>query len=131
MNAISDIKIIGVDEERPPRVRKEAYIDLFFKLSHKAPVDWCEDFNKLGHQINPAVKIDVKTGVIMETWVREMGQIQRHLNKIKEKIKVCNDEYIEKQKQKLVAAAQRDASETGQDGKQNKLNLIVAELNYD
>ena len=47
MEGISDIKIIGVDETRPPIIRKEPYIDIFFKLSHQAPSDWCSDFNSL------------------------------------------------------------------------------------
>jgi hypothetical protein len=36
MSSFEEIRIISIDEARPPRVRKEAYIDLFFKLSHKA-----------------------------------------------------------------------------------------------
>ena len=31
MEGISDIKIIGIDEKRPPKIRKEPYIDLVFK----------------------------------------------------------------------------------------------------
>ena len=37
MEGISDLKIIGTDERRPPIIRKEPYIDVFFKLSHQAP----------------------------------------------------------------------------------------------
>jgi hypothetical protein len=44
MEGISDIRITGIDETRPPRIRKEPYIDLCFRLTHKAPVDWCHDF---------------------------------------------------------------------------------------
>ena len=68
MSSFEEIRIISIDEARPPRVRKEAYIDLFFKLSHKAPLDWCEEFNALGRQINPAAKIDKNLGESTRTW---------------------------------------------------------------
>ena len=47
MQGISDINIIGIDETRPPFIRKEPYIDIFFELSHQAPIDWCKDLNSL------------------------------------------------------------------------------------
>lgn len=127
---IHDIKIVGIDEEHPPSMRKEAYIDLFFKLSHKAPSDWCEAFNTLGHRINPPVKISTSKGIIMETWVRDMNQIQEHLDKIKVKIKQCNQQYIEKIKRDALALATRNASMTGLSGEQNRLNLIISELDF-
>jgi hypothetical protein len=68
MSSFEEIRIISIDEARPPRVRKEAYIDLFFKLSHKAPLDWCEEFNALGRQINPAAKIDIPRQKSIKTW---------------------------------------------------------------
>ena len=58
MDNILDIRIIGIDEKRPPIIRKEPYIDLFFKLSCKPPLDWCEDFNVLAKDLVPPVKID-------------------------------------------------------------------------
>lgn len=45
MTSFNEIKIIGFDTSRPPRVRKEAYIDLFYQLSEDAPEEWCEDFD--------------------------------------------------------------------------------------
>lgn len=39
--------IIGIDETRPPKIRKEPYIDISFKLSHQAPIEWCKDLNAL------------------------------------------------------------------------------------
>lgn len=47
MQGISDINIVGVDATRPPFIRKESYIDIFFELSHQAPKDWCKDLNSL------------------------------------------------------------------------------------
>lgn len=132
MANISDIKIIGIDEQRPPVVRKEAYIDLFFQLSLQAPADWCEDFNKLGNQITPPVKIKPGEGVFLETYVRDVEHIQDHLNKIKEKIRSCSDQYLQKEKQRLLELAAKNAElHGGVSAKQNALNLIIAGLNYE
>ena len=44
MKNINDLKITGIDNARPPRIRKEPYIDLVFTLSEKANKEWCHDF---------------------------------------------------------------------------------------
>ena len=131
MQGISDIKIIGLDEKRPPMVRKEPYIDLFFKLSHQAPQDWCEDFNRLTGKMDPAIKIDKKTGLYIDTYVRDMQQIQQHLDKIKAKIIACNEQYIANIQQKAMADAEKNASLQGDGGRQGSLNTIVAALKFD
>lgn len=131
MQGISDIKIVGIDETRPPRVRKEPYIDLAFKLSHPAPPDWCEDFNGLTGKMDPSVKIEKKERLFIETYVREMSQIQQHLNKIKQKIATCNEQYIANIQQKAMADAEKNASLQGDGGKQGALNTIIATLNFD
>ena len=131
MNTINDLQIIGIDEERPPMIRKENYIDLFFKLSIKPPLDWCDDFNALGHKIEPAAKVDKTNGNIIETWVREMDLIPAHLEKLKKTIMLRNQQYMEKIKQKQLAAALKDASVVGIDGQQNRLNAIVTTLKFD
>ncbi len=130
MQDINDIKIVSIDEERPPRIRKEAYIDLFFKLSVKAPVDWCEDFNALGRQINPGVKIEKNVGLCIEAWVKDMSQIIPHLEKIKQNILDCNEQYIEKARQKKLALLAANTSAAGNDSEQFKLNEIVADLKF-
>jgi hypothetical protein len=131
LDSISDIKIIGIDEEHPPRMRKEAYIDLYFKLSHKAPLEWCEDFNALGSRLDPGAKIDKIKGVVVETWVRDMNLIVVQFEKLKKTILLCNLQYIEKIKLRKLAAASKLASVTGMDGQQNRLNEIIAQLDYD
>jgi hypothetical protein len=131
MDSINDIKITGIDDERPPRVRKEAYIDLFFKLSHKAPLEWCEDFNSLGSKLDPGAKIDKTTGLVIETWVRNMDLIAPQLEKIKKTILLCNLQYIEKIRLRTLAAASKNSAVTGVDGQQNRLNEIIAQLNFD
>ena len=131
MTAFSDIKIISIDETRPPQVRKEAYIDVFFKLSMQAPEDWCEEFNSLGRKINPAVKIDSKKGIIIDAWVKNMNDLPSHLEKIKQKVKECNESHIEKIRLKALAMAASMASQLGQGSEQNALNDIVAGLKFE
>ena len=131
MNAISDIKIISIDEERPPQIRKEAYIDIFFKLSKQAPEDWCDDFNARGRKINPAVKIETKKGIIIEAWVKNMNDLPAHLEKIKLNVKECNEQQIERARLKALAMAASVASALGSGSQQNALNDIVAGLKFD
>ncbi len=126
MQVINDIKIVSIDTERPPRVRKEAYIDVFFTLAVKAPSDWCEDFNALGRKMDPSVKIDKDNGLCIEAWVKHMDHIQPQLDRIKQKIKLCNQQY---RAQALADSA--NSSLEGQSKEQNKLNSIVAALNFD
>ena len=132
MQVINDIKIVSIDTERPPRVRKEAYIDVFFTLAVKAPSDWCEDFNALGRKMDPSVKIDKDNGLCIEAWVKHMDHIQPQLDRIKQKIKLCNQQYIEKALARAQALADSaNSSLEGQSKEQNKLNSIVAALNFD
>ena len=131
MTDISKIKVIGTDENRPPVIRKENYIDLYFKLSIKAPKDWCEDFNKFGHQISPPAKIGLEEGTIISTYVHDMNQIQGQLDKIKQQISKCSKEYLENERQKELALAARRADTTGSNARQNQLNEIIARLNYE
>lgn len=130
MEGISDIKITGIDEKRPPRIRKEPYIDLCFRLSHKAPIEWCRDF--IDHQSKAAypATIDIKECLYIETWVRAQDEIVAHLQSIKKAVAECNARYIEK-----IEASQRDrdgeidglAKETGPQG---QLNRLIAALDF-
>lgn len=131
MNSISDIKIVGIDEDRPPRIRKEPYIDLFFKLSSKVPMDWCEDFNGLGRQVNPSVKIDKNVGLFVDAYVNDMTQIPAQLEKIKKLVKACNEQFLEKIRQKNLALAASHVALEGKSNEQDRLNQLVAKLNFD
>lgn len=131
MEGISDIRIVGIDINRPPLIRKEPYIDLFFRLSHKAPQDWCEDFNKLAKDLVPQVKIDKTEGLFINAYVRDMDHIPGHLDTIKEKILACNKQYIENIRLKALAAAEKNASLIAAAGEQARLNAIVDALQFD
>jgi len=131
MSDIKDIKIVGIDEDRPPRIRKEAYIDLFFKLSEKVPMDWCEDFNSVGRQSSPSVKIDKNAGLFIDAYVNDMTQIPVQLEKIKKLVKACNEQYMEKIRQKNLALAASHAALEGKSNEQDRLNQLVATLKFD
>ena len=128
---IRDIKIVGIDDKRPPRIRKEPYIDLFFRLSHQAPKKWCQDFNKLAKDLVPPVKIDDNEGVFIDAYVRDMDNIAMHLDKIKRKIVLCNEQFIEEIRQRESAELARNVLLFGEEGEQGKLNKIIAALRFD
>ena len=131
MSDIKDIRVIGFDKDRPPRVRKEAYIDLYFQLSQKAPLDWCEDFNALGRKVNPSPKIDKNKGLHIETYVNNMDLIAQQLASVKALLLECSRQYQEKADEKARKLAASNVSLQGQDGEQLKLNQIVDALSFD
>lgn len=122
MEGISDIKITGMDEQRPPKILKEPYINLFFKLSHKAPKQWCEDFNMLIGKRQYPVKINPSAGLFIETWVRLPAEINTTLDDIKKVITACNDGYIAR-----IEAEARAVNKANADSK-NAAGVAQAEL---
>jgi hypothetical protein len=131
VEGISDIRITGIDENRPPRLRKEPYIDLHFRLLHKAPPDWCEGFNDLLLKHEYAPKIIAEEGLFINTWVRSPDEIAALFLVLKEKVSECTAQYIEK-----IAASKRDADGNNDllhkegEGEQGRLNRIIAALDF-
>jgi hypothetical protein len=130
MEGISDIRITGIDERRPPRIRKEPYIDLCFRLTHKAPVDWCHDFTDNQSKVAFPSKIDIKECLYIETWVRTQDEIVGHLQTLKKAVAQCNVRYIEK-----IEARERDRDGnidalTKEAGPQGQLNRLIAALDF-
>ena len=130
MEGISDIRIMGMDETRPPKIRKEPYIDLIFRLTHKAPSDWCQDFNNLlaGNQYAPKISLD--EGLYIEAWVRSSDEIVAQLQVIKHAITQCTQEYIDRIQ---MVERTRDAGNNllpAEDGPQARLNSIIAGLDF-
>ena len=131
MEGISDIRIAGMDENRPPRLRKEPYIDLYFRLLHKAPPDWCVRFNDLlmKHEYAPKIKED--EGLFIETWVRSPDEIAGLFQILKENVTECTTQYIEK-----IALSKRDADSDNDllqkdgEGEQGRLNKVIAGLDF-
>ena len=131
MTVFNEIKIVGIDANRLPRIRKEAYIDLFYQLSEDAPEDWCEDFNNFGRHIKPMAKIDKGTRGYISTYVNDMETIPAHFAQIKQAVIDCNAQYLEKIRQREAALAKDTASLREQGGEQCKLNEIIAGLDFD
>ena len=132
MEGISDIKIIGIDEKRPPKIRKEPYIDLYFKLSHQAPVDWCKAFNALFSKHPSTPKIREKEGLYIEAWVRTPDEIAGLLQQLKDRIVDCSRQYIERVELSIRNADNANASlAQGDSGEQGRLNRIIASLDFD
>ena len=131
MEGISDIRIIGIDEKRPPRIRKEPYIDLFFKFSHKAPEDWCHDFNSLlsSHPGKPRIK--EKEGLFIDAWVKSPDDIPPFLEVLKMKISECNVNYIERINASVRNAQKGNDAIAKETGEQARLNNIIASLDFD
>lgn len=130
MEGISDIRISGIDEKRPPQIRKEPYINLFFKLSHKAPEDWCEDFNQILSKTKYKPKIDRSAGLFVETWVRKPDEIEPMLDDLKKAVSACNLEYIAKIEARANSVG-NDNDKPEDKGEQGQLNQIIAALNFD
>src|SRR3970040_424958 len=120
-----------MDENRPPRLRKEPYINLYFRLLHKAPPDWCEGFSDLlvKHEYTP--KIYAEEGLYIETWVRSPDEIAGLFQVLKEKVTACTAQYIEKS-----AASKRDSDSDNDllqkegSGEQGRLNRVIAGLDF-
>lgn len=132
MEGISDIKITGVDEKRPPIIRKEPYIDLFFKLSHKAPENWCKDFNALlsKHPTKPRIK--EKEGLYIDAWVKSPDDISVFLEQLKSKVTDCSNEYIKRVELSILNAEKGGASGGEKaTGEQGRLNSIIAGLVFE
>lgn len=126
---IKQLHICGLDEMRPPRIRKEPYIDLYFKLSEKAPAQWCEIFNDATKSGEFSVKIDPKVGLFIDTWVRKPEEIPLALQRIQQGVAMSIDLYL--QQIRDAQQAERDRAVTPEDiGEQGKLNQILAQLDF-
>lgn len=129
MEGISDIRISGIDETRPPLIRKEPYINLYFKLIHKAPADWCDAFNHRVRNGKYPVKIDAPTGLVIETWVRKPEEIVPLFDSLRQAVSACNEDYIARVLAEASAAASNSGN-TETSGEQGKLNRIIAGLDF-
>lgn len=132
MEGISDIKIIGIDERRPPRILREPYIDLYFKLSHKPPLDWSRDFKELMAGHPSKARVDEKNGLFINGWVRRPDDVAAFLELLKEKVDECSRQYIKRIETSVRDASDADASMVKEEsGEQGRLNKIVASLDFD
>lgn len=130
MEGISDIKICGIDEMRPPKILSSPYIDLFFKLTHEAPKAWCDDFNSLGGKREYKAKIDAKVGLFIETWVRKPAEVEKAFMAMKEMVDTCTADYIARARAKAGIKEDKGPAIV-LSPEQVELNRIIAGLDYD
>lgn len=131
MEGISDIKIIGVDPKRPPVIRKQPYIDLFFQLSHEVPKEWAEDFNGLMSSRKIRAKVPPDEGLYIETWVRSPDEVVERFKLLTSKIEECNQNYVAKVLLKASARNSANGALENEQGEQGRLNRIVASLEFE
>jgi len=131
MEGISDIKIEGMDENRPPSAEHKTYINLFFRLNHQAPDPWCEVFNTLMAKHPSKPSIDTGEGVYIETWVKSSGEISAHLEQLKAAVTSCTNQYIENIRRNTQVADSDGDSRIDINSPQGQLNRIISELNFD
>ncbi len=130
MIEVLELKIIGLDPDRPPMLQRQPCIDLAFQLSDIAPADWCDEFQKgVGKQRYP-IKIDPEAGEFVETWVRTPEEIEKALETVKELVQRGNVAYKEAlyAKNNIVAPDEpvKEVSPA-----QLALDKVVAALNFD
>lgn len=133
MKGISDLKIVGIDETRPPTIRKEPYIDIFFKLSHQAPSDWCKDLNFLfSQQVSTSNStITENEGDFIKTWVRTADEILNLVEALKSAISECTQQYIDRIQLAAQQSANSDSTQSNESSEQANLNRVLSSINYE
>ncbi len=130
MMHLEDLKIIGMDSNRPPLIKNVPYIDLVFTLSEKASESWCKNFNALFSKDENKASINLKNSIYIESWVKTMDKIPGHLDMLKIKVNECNE--IHKLEQKAIAEAtsNKNKSSKEEQGPQGQLNKIISQLDF-
>lgn len=128
MNTIKDIKIKGLDPNRRPSLKNKNYVDIIFELTQKAPKDWCADFNLLFSKDKHNAKINPDEGRYVETWVRNINDIPKELELIKQLIVICNNNYIEQKHQEELAWQKSENNKSN--SRSDELEGILASLNF-
>ena len=131
MEGISDIKIVGIDPTRPPLIRKEPYIDLYFQLSHEVPKDWSDDFNDLTSKQGIPAKISGVERLFIETWVRSPDDVVERLEDLKRYVTECTESYIAKVQLRKSHQDGANSAQGEELGEQGRLNKIIAGLTYE
>ncbi len=129
MNNISDLKIKGLDPKRRPNLKNNKYVDVFFELNEIAPKDWCADLNLIFSKNKDNAKINAEEGQFIEAWVRNINDIPKMLEVIKQQIVICNNNYIEQKRQDEISW--QKAERTKSDSQSDELDRILESLNFD
>lgn len=131
MQDVTEVKIIGIDKNRPPLIRDAPYIDLVFELSEQTTQQWNNDFFSLFKNARTKPSIDAEESQFILTWVRKMEDIPALFVLLKAKVLECNQ--IAKDRQTaldLLTQAGGNTSATISEP-QRQLNEIIAQLDFD
>ena len=129
MNNISDLKIKGLDPNRMPSLKNSKYVDVIFELNEVAPKDWCADLNLKFSKNKDNAKINADERKYVETWVRNINDIPKILEVIKQQIVDCNNNYIEQKRQDELAWQKTERTKS--DSRSDELDRILESLNFD
>lgn len=129
MEKIENLKIKGIDQNRLPNLDNNNYIDVIYQLTQKAPRSWCLDFNNFFSKDRHKTRIDPEKGLYIETWVRDMEEISNELDLIKQKINICNANYINKLEE--AALLRKNSLNESSSIEGRKLERILANLKFD
>ncbi len=129
MENISDLKIAGIDELRRPVIRTEPYIELFFRLNHKAPKAWCRVFNDTVSKSAYSMSIKIEDGLFIETWVRKKEEIVDVLKTMQAAVKSSIEQYIDQVEARSRASSTKSSGEEAT-GEQLELNQIIDSLDF-
>ncbi len=130
MKHMEDLKITGIDNNRPPIISKKPYIDLVFSLSEKAAEQWCKDFNASFKNDEHKAKISLENCIHIESWVKTMDKIPAHLEALKIKVAECNILFNDQQNAIAEAASNSGKKEEDLQGPQGQLNQIISKLDF-
>lgn len=127
---VTNIKIIGFDEERPPTMQARPCIDLIFQLDQEAPAEWCKVFGNVSGGQRYNIKIDPEVGLFLETWVKAPGDISGSVDTMKSLVAESNvayDALLNSRKDVVVTTT----GEVVITPEQQALNSLVAGISFD
>ena len=94
---------------------------LYFELNQKAPNSWRSDFNSLNSNSNQNARLDQNDVLHVKTWVRDIQDIPKELDRIKQNI-----EQLKKDERSL-----QSSENNLTDSLNDELEKILASLSYD
>lgn len=122
------IKLISLDPERHPNVVNKNYIDIVYMLSEEAPKAWCEIFNDI-YKNDKTIRIDNDSSQYIVSWIRDMEDIPKIFNTMKDNISLTNTTY---QKNLLAEEKLRKDSYNQDKSKESiRLDEILSRLDFE
>jgi hypothetical protein len=100
MAEVTNIKIIGFDEERPPMIQTRPCVDLVFQLDQEAPPEWCKCFSEVTGKTRYPISINPEEGIFIETWVKKPEEIEGSLASVKKFVAATNVNYDDMQRRR-------------------------------